>query len=386
VRLIIDVSSTMDHPLTGVGWRTFYLVDHFLKLNSRWDVCLFAARSRKTPRGQFPFKEGHSKAVIVPYFRRLKTLLWPTWEFPPIEWFCGKADLVHGTFHDLPASRHALRLVTVHDLSFLLYPETHTPKTVAVQKRLMEHAVRHADAFEAVSESCKRDLMNVFHIAPEKIHVVPGGVHLEEWQNPFHEADLAALKRRLNITREYFIHLGTIEPRKNLPRLLEAYARIRERFHEYPQLVLAGAKGWKSELTLEVLAQHNFGEDVIVTGYIPRSDAVLLLRGAAACVYPSLYEGFGLPVLEAMAACVPVICSTASALREVSDGQCIFVDPLSVESIEAGLDLFLNKRDLAKKRAESAYQRARTYTWDSSAKKLAALYELLITRGKDTSE
>jgi len=368
----------MDIPLTGVGWRTVYLIQAFLQQNNTFRVCLFAARSRKTSPTNFPFQEGFEKKVIVPYFRKLKSRLWPTLEFPPIEWFCGKTDLAHGTFHDLPATRKAIRVVTVHDLSFILYPETHTPETVSVQTRLVKHAVTHADAIEAVSESCKSDLMEVFNIPPEKIHVVPGGVKLEDYNAPMDVAALAQVKRALGISRNYFIHLGTIEPRKNLPRLLNAYARIRQRFHEYPQLVLVGARGWKADATLEAIKHHDFGNDVIVAGWVPRETAILLLRGAAACVYPSLYEGFGLPVLEAMAARVPVITSTTGALREVSGGNCIFVDPLNVESIEAGLDLFLAKPDMAATRAQAAYQRAKEMTWEASAVKLENLYRTLL--------
>lgn len=382
MRIVIDVSPVMDRPLTGVGWRTVCLIKALLERNDGFDIRLFAARSRNTPRTEFPFSSGFSRSVILPYFRRLKSLLWPTVEWPPIEWFCGKTDLAHGTFHDVPPSRRAIRLVTIHDLSFCLYPETHTPATLRVQTRLLDHAVRRADAFEAVSESCRTDLIRVLNVPAGKIHVVPGGVWLEEFEDPMDESALAAQRRRLGLTREYLIHLGTIEPRKNLPRLIEAYGRIRERFREYPQLLLVGAPGWMAAPTLDAIQVHGAGDDIILAGYAPREQAVLLLRGAAACVYPSVYEGFGLPVLEAMAARVPVIASNAAALREVAQDCCIYVDPSSVESIEAGLDEFLTCRDAAQQRTGRAYARAQTLTWRHSAEKLANLYkDLAAQRG-----
>ena len=372
----------MDRPLTGVGYRALHLLRALFTRNDGFDVRLFAARARNTPKSAFPFDHGFTRQTTVPYFRRLKTVLWPSVEWPPIEWFCGDVDLAHGLFHELPAARRALRLVTIHDLSFLLFPETHTKRTVALQTRLVRHCARRADAFVAVSESCKNDLIRTLDVSEDKVFVVPGGVCVEEFQAPVDARTVGALKQRLGLTRDYFIYLGTIEPRKNLARLLEAYARVRNARRDCPQLLLVGKTGWLSKQVLATLETLDAGNDVVHTGYLEREEALMLLRDATACVYPSLYEGFGLPVVEAMAARTPVITSNAAAVVEVSGGTCLHVDAEDVDAIEDGIVQVLDAPDAAKRRAEGAYARAGTMTWHRSAEKLAQVYTTLAKTGR----
>lgn len=213
-----------------------------------------------------------------------------------------------------------------------------TSRSIQRQTRLIRHCARRADAIIAVSQSCKNELAARLALPSERIFVVPGGVRLEEFGGALDQAALDGLKKRLGVEREYFIHLGTVEPRKNLPRLLEAYARLRARRRDAPQLLLVGHPGWKSEETFQAIERLRLGGAAIHAGYLGRAEAVLLLRGARACVYPSIYEGFGLPVLEAMAGRTPVLASMDPAIMEVSGGTCLHVDALSVEDIETGMD------------------------------------------------
>jgi len=274
----------------------------------------------------------------------------------------------------LPPSKKAPRIVTIFDLSALRHPETCTPATLSHLKRLLDHAVPRAEAFIAISESCKADLIELLHVNEEQVHVVYGGINLEEFSAENRDDHLDTVKSKHRIVGDYFIHLGTIEPRKNLPRLLEAYARVRARHSDCPKLVLAGAKGWIYEATFDAIAQHKLQDAVIHTGYLPRSEALVLLRGAFACVYPSLYEGFGLPVLEAMASRVPVITSNVSSLPEVIGDHGIQVAPESIDEIEAALENVLQHNQDARNRCEAAYDRAQQFTWEKSADALASVY------------
>jgi len=311
---------------------------------------------------------------------RLKQLMWTRLAWPPLETFTGPIDIAHGAFHLLPPARAARHAVTVFDLSGIRYPETHTAASVKTHARLLRHAIPRADALIAISESCKADLVALLDAPAEKVHVVHGGVSLEEFAGPLDPAALEAAKRKFGVTGDYFIHLSTIEPRKNIPRLLEAYARLRARHRDCPVLLLAGGKGWKYGPVFEAIARHGLEDAVIHTGYVSREDAVLLLRGAFACVYPSLYEGFGLPVLEAMAARVPVLTSNVSSLPEVVGDAGILVDPERVDAIEAGLEDLLQHHGAAVARADAGYERASRFTWRHSAAALVGVYRSLVGR------
>ncbi|MFA6245234.1 MAG: glycosyltransferase family 1 protein, partial [Candidatus Hydrogenedentales bacterium] len=289
----------------------------------------------------------------------------------------GPLDIAHNFSHHAPATRKALRLVTIHDLSFLRHPETHTARTIEVQSRLVRQCARDADAIVAVSRSCKSELVELLGIPQERVHVIPNGVHLDEFIGPLDNAALDELKTRLGITRGYFIQLGTIEPRKNIPRLIEAYTRLREKRHDLPQLVFVGKPGWMCEASFHPMKSLAESNDVVYAGYVERTEAVLLLRGALACVYPSLYEGFGLPVLEAMAARTPVITSNTSSMPEVAADAALCADPMSVDSIARALDMALDDPSAAAARAEAGFDRAQSFTWEHSANQLANLYKTL---------
>ncbi len=360
--------------LTGVGYYTVHLMRALFAREDGFDFRLFACAAGPPPDAVRDLARRVTRARFVWWPTRLKTSLWTRLEWPPIEWFTGPVDIAHGGFHLLPASRQAKRTVTVFDLTNIRHPETHVPSQRRVHLRMLEHAVPRADALVAISRSSAADLVELLGAAPEKVHVVYGGVCCEEFCKEWDQEAFGALKRRLGIGREYFIHLGTLEPRKNIPRLLEAYARLRQRFKDYPELVLAGKTGWMYEPIFKAIESLGLKNDVVQTGYISREDAVLLLRGAYGCVYPSLYEGFGLPVLEAMAARTPVLTSSVSSMPEVIGETGITVNPESVDEIEAGMAELLEKRDAALERTEAAFERAKRFTWEDSAASLAAAF------------
>ena len=379
IRIALDLSCATEARRTGVGYAAIYQVQALLRRTQGLDLRLVATRPRG---GANPFhgqRTVFSRSVVVPRAGRLKYLLWSRFDWPPIEWFSGPVDLAHNFSHQVPATKKAVRLVTIHDLSFICLPETHTTRTVRLQTALIRQCVRRADAFVAVSESTKRDLVERMGVEPGKVHTVPNGVCLDELEEEFDEEAAAGLRKHLGITRPYFIHLGTLEPRKNLPRLLAAYARLRERMADAPQLLLVGKPGWLHEPIFEAMAPLRETGDVVYAGYLERRDALVLLRGAVACVYPSLYEGFGLPVLEAMACGTPVVSSTGGALPEVVGDTGILVEPEDSDAIEAGLVEVLENPAAARARAEAARRRAELFTWERSAECLAGVYRRLVT-------
>lgn len=367
--------------MTGVGYYTRNLFEALLRGEHEIDLRVFASNARALPADLRDFAAGASRYRGLRFPTRWKNSLWTRYEWPPLEWFAGGTDIVHGGFHLLPPARHARRVVTVFDLAGMRRAAIHGDEALATHHRLLSHAVPRAAGIFAISESCRADVIELLGADPAKVFVVPGGVTLAELDAPRDDARLAAVKARHGIARPYLLHLGTLEPRKNLPRLIAAYARTRARHAECPQLVLAGGKGWLYEPIFEAIEKHRLADDVIWTDYLAREDAVALLRGARGCVYPSLYEGFGLPVLEAMAARVPVLTSNVSSLPEVVGETGILVDPEDVESIEAGLERLIGNPGDEAERIEAAWQRARGMTWDHSAAALMAAYHAVLGGG-----
>ncbi|MCL4694130.1 MAG: glycosyltransferase family 4 protein, partial [Candidatus Hydrogenedentes bacterium] len=375
--IALDLSCAAEYPLTGVGYAAIYQVQALLRRRANLGYKVVATgdtRGKALLRKELPEIE---RQFVLPSARLLKYGLWTRFGWPPIEWFAGNVDIAHNLCHQTPAARRAVRAVTIHDLSFLRVPETHTERTVEVQTRLLSQCAHEADALIAVSEHCKAELVELMGVAPERIHVVPNGVRLEEFEAPFDETAQAALKARIGLDRDYFIQLGTLEPRKNIERLIQAYDRVRSEREKIPQLLLVGALGWKSDGIVEAIRAASGNGDVVLAGYLRRDEVILLLRGARACLYPSLYEGFGLPVLEAMAAGTPVMTSEVSALPEVVGETGLLVDPYDTESMASAICSLLDDPSAARQRAEAARFRAQSMTWEESAARLERVYRQL---------
>lgn len=378
ITIAVDASCLCARPLTGVGYYTLNLFRALALEAPEFRLRFFASSARRPRLAAEVLGQLGAGMRCVRWPSRLKHALWTRFEWPPIEWFTGPADVAHGALYLLPAARRARRITTIVDVSGLRYPHMRRARTDALHLRLMRHAVKRGDAIIAISDSCRKDMMELLEASPDRIHVVYGGVFLEEFAAPIHRERLEALKQRFGISGEYLIHLGTLEPRKNLPRLLAAYHIVRQRHRDLPRLVLAGVAGWMYDDIFATIARLGLENTVIHTGYLTRNDAVLLLRGAFGCVYPSLYEGFGLPVAEAMAARTPVLTSAVSSLPEVIGEHGILVEPENVESIASGLERLIEDRSGAAARVAAAYERVRQFTWQHSARALAAVYRRVL--------
>jgi glycosyltransferase involved in cell wall biosynthesis len=369
----LDISAVLTTPRTGVGHFVARLTQALLDEPEEFDFRLFAS-SATVGEGLREFAERGAWTRCLPIPTQLKCALWTRFEWPPLAWFTGRADAVHGAFHLLPPGRNAVRLVTVFDVTNLKYPETHTAESNRLQRQLLTHAAANADRVVVLSESTRADVAELLGVEADRCRVVPGAVDPDEFAGPLDEARLNGLCQRLGLRRPYLIHLGTLEPRKNLVRLVEAYNRLGGRHDDVPQLLLAGRPGWGYEPITEKIDRLSLQQRVLRSGYLDRADAVTLLRGAAACAYPSLYEGFGLPVLEAMAAGVPVVSSNASSLPEVAGDAAVLVDPRDVDAIEAGLRTVLEDDEGNAARVDAGRARAGAFTWAASAAALRGVY------------
>jgi glycosyltransferase involved in cell wall biosynthesis len=305
---------------------------------------------------------------------RVLNILWYRLRVPlPLNLFIGTLDVFHSPNFLLPPLSRGTGLITVHDLSFLVVPQYAEPSLARYLGRALPRSIQRATLVLADSYSTKEDLVARLGVPPEKVEVVYGGVD-PAFVPVKDEAVLAYVRRRYAIERPYILALGTLEPRKNLAGLLRAYALLRQEKGLEHRLLVAGGQGWLYQRLFDLVQELGLGKDVHWLGFVPEEDLPALLSLAEVFVYPSFYEGFGLPPLEAMACGVPVVASQAPCLPEVLGEAALFVDPQDPSAIaEAAYkvlaDSQLRQALVAKGRAQVA-----KYTWCSAAERLLAVY------------
>lgn len=287
------------------------------------------------------------------------------WNFLPLTYsmmFPGAADL-SVFFNFIVPPRIKGRVITaVHDLTYLQYPDTMKRSNLEHMQKGIAYSVSRSDRIITVSEFSKREIMEQLGVPEEKISLVYNAPSLSG-----ETADFGEVCRKYGIRGSYILCVGTIEPRKNLARLLRAFDLLKERRKLPQQLVLAGGKGWQDEDIYETARAINAADDVVFTGFVTQEEKNALYRHAELMVFPSVYEGFGIPPLEAMALGCPVVCSQAASLPEVVDDAALLVDPFSEESIAEGILRLLEDRAYAHGLIEKGYKRAAFFTWDASA-------------------
>ena len=291
----------------------------------------------------------------------------------------GGIDLFHATEHLLPVLRGARSVFTLHDAAYVHFPQYHLPRNRLFLRLMMPRFLARAQAVITVSEFTRQDAVRLYHVPSDRLHVIPEGV--DAAFHPIAEADtLAQVRQRYRLPERFIMYVGTIEPRKNLITLIEAYAALRHRAPAAapPGLVIAGGKGWLYEEFFDRLRALGLEEAVTLTGYVPDSDLPGLVNCASVFAFPSLFEGFGLPVLEAMACGVPVVCSTAASLPEVSGEAALLVPPQDVAAWAEALARVLGDSQLAAKLRAQGLARAATFTWEAAARQTMQVYEAVM--------
>lgn len=289
-------------------------------------------------------------------------------------------DLLHSPHHTMPAAPlPCYRVVTVHDVTFFLYPARYGTFRRLYMQTTTRLSLRLADAIIVPSETVRDDLIRLLRVKPARITVVPEGVNAR-FQPMVDQRRLTEIRTRYARGTPYILNLGSLEPGKNQITLVQAYKRLRDRGYRQ-RLVIAGQRAWKYERLLARIAQAGLTEVVDLPGYIPESDLPALYSAAELFVFPSLYEGFGLPVLEAMACGTPVICSDRSALREIGEGAAFLVNPLSARDLAEAMATLLDDQDLREQLRSSGKQRAAAFTWERTATETLAVYRRLLGTG-----
>ena len=292
-----------------------------------------------------------------------------------------EADVLHMPAMLAPVRSTLPVVVTVHDLAVLRFPEKFRTWHRSCATFFLPRIARCARAIVTGSQATKADLMDLLAVEPERIHVIPYGISDHFRTVSDEDSRLRAVRTKYKLPARYVITVGTIEPRKNLVRLLRAIDQLRRSTKQMRdlQLIHAGPVGWHADDVPRAITELGLADRVRFLGYVPDEDLTVLYQLARASIYPSLFEGFGLPVLEAMASGCPVVTSNCSSMPEVAGDAAVLVDPTSVDSIASGIQRLWVDDDLRAALARRGVANASKYSWDATARRTVRLYDEILT-------
>ena len=365
IRVAIDASPLL---LRSAGVKTY--VHH-------WTQSLASQAGpnqvRLFPLLHFGWRFTHERSVVGPLGTQSRLALLHAANLLPnvLDGLTSGCDIFHAN-HLLRAVPHKARLTTtLYDMTCWLMPGAHPPSVVRASGRIAEKLFRPAAAIIAISESARTDALRLLDLAPEKIHVIHPGVGAEYFTATHEHGRNVAL--RYGLAKPYFLYVGTVEPRKNLGTLLDAWKDLARDLRQTYDLVVGGAWGWGDNAILRRLEAGEGG--VRYLGYVAESDLPDLTAGADAFVYPSFYEGFGLPLAQAMAAGVASITANLSSMPEVAGDAALLVDPHSSSELGAAMRQLMESESLRRDLGDRGRIRAQRFTWEECARQSWRLFE-----------
>jgi glycosyltransferase involved in cell wall biosynthesis len=356
----------------GIGRYTRELVRAAISLGGSFHYKLFYAAGGLPPDS--PYLEDlrrlcatspHVQAIPIRITPRLLTIIWQRLRLPLlVERFTGPLDILHAPDFALPPT-HAPALLTIHDLTFLVQPECFEPAMRRYMGQVVPRSLRRASLVLVDSEASRADLMRLLKVPPERATVVYPGV--DERFAPLPGSITEPVRQRLRLPAEFLLFVGTLEPRKNLVRLIEALHRL----PDAPPLVIAGRKGWLYQAIFDTVERLHMHERVYFLKFVDDADLPALYNSASVFVYPSLYEGFGLPVAEALACGTPVVTANVASLPEVAGDAALLVNPLDTDAIAESITQALTR---ARDSQPSVPVEAPRFSWEASAYRLLDCY------------
>ena len=371
MRIGIDYTAAA-RQRAGIGRYARELATALLRLESPHEYIVFAASGGLGERDWRP-ETGKSRVQFrtLPLSDDWMARLWQRLRLPiPVEVITGPLDVFYSPDFVLPPTRLPTRtLLTVHDLSFLRYPDAFVPSLRRYLERAVPRSVARATRVLADSEATRADLITLLEVPPEKVEVLYSGVGAR-FRAEREPGEMDRLRAQYGICEQpYVLSVGTLQPRKNYVRLIRAAARLGSGV----RLVIAGGRGWLYEGILAEAEEH--GERVRLLGFVDDADLPALYRNAALFAFPSLYEGFGLPVLEAMACGVPVVCSNAPSLPEVAGEAALLVDPLDTDGLAGAMTRALHDTGLRREMVAKGLVQAARFTWQRAAGQLLSTFD-----------
>jgi glycosyltransferase involved in cell wall biosynthesis len=363
MRIGVDASRTTARWRTGTEGYSLHLIRELVRLGVDHQFRLYF--NQAPPSGLFA-AEGEQRIIPFPRLWTHARLSWEMLRQPP--------DVLFVPAHVLPLVHPRRSVATIHDLGYYYYPAAHTRFQNLYLRWSTRYNARNALRLVVDSEATRRDLIRLCGVPPAKIVVIYPG--RDESLVPVTDpALLAGVRARYGLAERYLLYVGTLHPRKNLARLVEAFAAAAREMEPAPQLVLAGKKGWLYDDLFARVRRLGLEERVLFPGYVPPEELPALLSGATAFLFPSLYEGFGFPVLEAMACGTPVICSRAASLPEVAGEAALLVDPLDTAGLAEAIRQVVADEDLRRRLVERGHQQVTRFSWSRCARQVLDVLE-----------
>ena len=364
--------------MDGIGHYTSQLMKR-LSLDGRLDVVPYA-HGCSIPGDILGLRNG---PIILPNFIASLALSSMTGlPFPGTRKLTDQVDLIHATDHFIPNLGKIPMVASLMDSIPLAHPEWVAPRLRKLKNLMWKRSAKWADHFVTISRFSKEQIETHFGIPEERIHVIPLGVD-EHWFDTASESITKKTLSTYSLPDRYFIFVGALQPRKNIQRIIKAHSSLPAHLrHEIP-LIIAGHAGWQCDDLVQAFAAGRYGKSVMWLKYVPDNDLSILVKNAIALVFPSLYEGFGLPVLEAFAANTPVITSTISALPEVAGDAALLVDPLDEGQIADAMQRISEDIALAHRLRHAGQARARLFSWDDTANLHIGMYQKILGIGQN---
>lgn len=370
--ILIDYTPAIRQQ-AGIGRLSREIITRMPDLHPDTEIALFV----NGRRGRGPRQVQGMHVHYTPLRERDMVRLWHRIHapYPLVEWFVPcRPHLFHATDFVLPPSKAPCQILTVHDLAFRKYPETALPTLTRYLNEVVPRSVRRADFIIADSHSTAHDLQELWHVPAERIAVVPGGVDRREFREIRDPDELERVRDRYGLgDRPYILALSTLHPRKNFTRLVEAFHLIARDYPEH-RLVIGGMRGWKHDGIFRRVMELDLIDRVLFPGFMAERDVPALYSGAAMFVYPSLYEGFGLPLLEAMACGAPVLTGRNSSLVEAGGAGALYVNEWDIRQLAEGMRRLLEDREKRVQLRRNGLRHAARFTWERSAQRLWEAY------------
>jgi glycosyltransferase involved in cell wall biosynthesis len=366
MRIVFD-GTTLTPGRTGVGYYTEHLLQHLAReVAATGDELVVVSNKRIDTQAPLPphvrVHDGHRFPIRIGWMQlRAASALDAL-----------KPDVAHFTNGMIPIGAPSPTVVTVHDMSLRLYPGCHPMRRLLLNRPLMHVAIRQASSIVTVSNSARRDLLRLHGVAPDRVSVV------HEAASPVFRpitdrGRLEDMRARYHLPPRFMLYVGTIEPRKNLMRLMEAFSAARRQGIPH-HLVCVGPYGWSSRDLAGRIERLRVKDAVHFTGYVPFDHLPLLYNLGEFFAFPSLYEGFGLPVVEAMACGIPVLTSSTSSLGEIAGDAAITIDPTDTDAITEAIVRLATDAELRRDQSERGLQRARGFSWEQTARQMLTVY------------
>lgn len=370
MRIVIDIQSVIGKK-TGVGKYTEGLVKALARLSSSHEFILFYFNFRSRFNGlEVNASNFVNKGVRLP--GRIFNFFWKKGSSFSFERLSGKADLFHFPNFILRPVKSGKTIATIHDLAFRRFPQYIEKKNLDFLNNNIPRTLAKVNKIIAVSEFTKKELLSFYPLPEEKIRVIHEGVD-ENFRKIEEKGDFERIKRKYNLPEKFFLWVGTIEPRKNISGLLQAWAIFKERRQSDCKLVIVGQWGWNYQDFRKELEKLKTSGEIIFTQYVADREMPSIYSLAQVFLFPSIYEGFGLPPLEAMACGVPVI--TTPALSEVVEEAALKVSPENVEEMALAMAKVLENKDLREELIQKGFKQVEKFSWEKAAQQTLNLYE-----------